>query len=115
MSKHSDLSAMSTCSRLDLIKTIAVKNGYSIPFTRNIVNRFLDEIIDELGKGNRVEFRRFGVFKLKTREGGYKMRNPRTNEIVGVRPKHKAAVFQPSSTLKELLNGRDTDESLQDV
>jgi len=42
-----------------------------------VVQKFLDEVIKELGKGNRLEFRDFGVFETKIRKAR-RAQNPKT-------------------------------------
>ena len=46
------------------------------------MQQFLDEIVNELGKGNRLEFRDFGVFETKIRKA--QAQNPKTLEPVAV-------------------------------
>jgi len=50
------------------------------------VQAFLNEVIDELAKGNRLEFRDFGVFEVRERAARM-AQNPRTLERVPVPPK----------------------------
>ncbi len=66
---------------------------------KKIVQKTLDEIISSLEKGQTVELRNFGVFKVKSRRGRMG-RNPRTGEEVPVPPK-KVAVFKPGLIMKK--------------
>jgi integration host factor subunit beta len=66
---------------------------------KKVVQKTLDVIIDSLAKGEKVELRNFGVFKVKERKGRTG-RNPRTGEIVPVPPK-KVVVFKPGLIMKE--------------
>ena len=50
---------------------------------KNITQQFLDEIIAELGRSNRLEFRDFGVFECKQRAARV-AQNPKTMERVMV-------------------------------
>ena len=43
----------------------------------------MDQIIDELSRGNRIEFREFGIFELKRRKPRT-ARNPKTGDSVQV-------------------------------
>ena len=65
---------------------------------KRVVQKTLDEIVAALAKGERVELRNFGIFKVKSR-GGRTGRNPRTGEAVPVPPK-KVAVFKPGLIMK---------------
>ncbi|TQM90080.1 HU family DNA-binding protein [Roseinatronobacter monicus] len=68
-----------------------------------VVDAVFDEITDALARGNRVEFRGFGVFAPKQR-GGRIGRNPKTGESVQVAPK-QIAMFRASKALLARLNG----------
>ena len=66
---------------------------------KRIVQKTLDEIISSLEKGQTVELRNFGVFKVKSRRGRMG-RNPRTGEEVPV-PAKWVAVFKPGLIMKK--------------
>jgi integration host factor subunit beta len=63
-------------------------------------------IIDALHRGEKIELRGFGSFRLRQREPR-KGRNPKTGDKVDVPPK-KVPYFKPGKELKDLLN-RDAD------
>ncbi len=65
---------------------------------KKIVQRTLDVILESLERGETVELRNFGVFKVKNRRGRLG-RNPRTGEEVSV-PEKKVVVFKPGLVLK---------------
>ncbi|HIG47868.1 MAG TPA: hypothetical protein EYQ20_16075, partial [candidate division Zixibacteria bacterium] len=46
---------------------IAERTGETKVVTKSIIQMFLDEIIRELSSGNRLEFRDFGVFEVRSR------------------------------------------------
>ena len=54
----------------------------------------------ELGRGQRIELRRFGVFNVKPRKTGIG-RNPRTGQQVSI-PPGKAVRFKPGKELQAL-------------
>jgi integration host factor subunit beta len=66
---------------------------------KEIIQSFLDEIIEELGRGNRLEFREFGVFEIQER-AARKALNPRTREKVGVPARH-VVKFKVGRLMKE--------------
>ncbi len=72
-----------TVTKRELCERIAKKTGYAQVVTKEVVQMFLDEIIAELAKGNRMEFRNFGVFDTRL-QPPRKARNPRTEEVVDV-------------------------------
>ena len=51
-----------TITKKELVARIAERTTQTKVVARDIIQMFLDEIIDELGRGNRLEFREFGVF-----------------------------------------------------
>ncbi|MFQ5412958.1 MAG: HU family DNA-binding protein [Phycisphaerae bacterium] len=58
---------MATVTKKDLIDRIADLLSLKRVVVKKVVQSFLDEIVGELGDGNRLEFRDFGVFESKVR------------------------------------------------
>ena len=77
---------MTTITKKELVNRIAERTGQTKVVTKEIIQLFLDQIIDELSRGNRLEFREFGVFEVKPRRAR-RAQNPRTLEKVDVPPK----------------------------
>jgi integration host factor subunit beta len=88
-----------TVTKKELVSRIAERTGQTKVITKDIIQMFLDEIINELGKGNRLEFREFGVFEIKER-AARKAQNPRTLEKVQV-PAKKVVKFKVGRLMKE--------------
>lgn len=65
---------------------------------KKVVQKTLDAIVESLERGETVELRNFGVFKVKNRRGRIG-RNPRTGDEVQV-PEKKVVVFKPGLILK---------------
>ena len=82
-----------------MVARIADKTAQTKVVARDIVQLFLDEIIRELGQGNRLEFREFGVFEIKER-AARRAQNPRTLEKVDV-PAKRVVKFRVGRTMKE--------------
>lgn len=89
-------------NKSELIKTLAEDKAMHVDVASDIVNAFIDSIKDSLLRGERVEIRGFGSFKIKEYKG-YVGRNPKTGEVVSVNPK-KLPFFRPGKELKEYLN-----------
>ena len=83
---------MPTTTKKDLIDRIADETKYKRNDVRAIVQAFLDTVITELGDGNRLEFRDFGVFELRERAPRM-AQNPRTLERVPV-PARRTVKFK---------------------
>ena len=67
----------------DLISEFSEKNNISIADSEKLLDIIINEITFSLAKGNRAEFRGFGVFAPSIREAR-KARNPRTGESIEV-------------------------------
>lgn len=87
-----------------LVQTIAQQNMHLYHRdVERIINTILDEIIDALAQGDRVELRGFGAFSVKEREARIG-RNPRTGETVSVTAK-RVPFFKTGKELRERMNG----------
>jgi integration host factor subunit beta len=75
-----------------------------IPKTRAeaFVNVFFEAVADAMKRGDKVEIRGFGSFSVR-RYGSYTGRNPKTNELVQVRPK-RLPFFRVGRQLREMIN-----------
>lgn len=102
---------MATVTKKELIERIAEEHGLKRVNVRVIVQAFLDTIVDELSKGNRLEFRDFGVFESKTR-APRKAQNPKTLDKVTV-PSRRTVKFKVGRVMKMRLheNPPDIDEA----
>lgn len=88
----------------ELIERLAAENPHL--FHRdieNIVNAILDEVVDALKSGDRVELRGFGAFSVKNRPARIG-RNPRTGQKVEVTEKY-VPFFKTGKEMRERLNG----------
>jgi nucleoid DNA-binding protein len=74
---------MQTITKKQLTDRIADRTGQKRVLVKQVIQMFLDEIIDELAEGKRLEFRDFGVFETKRRKPRI-AQNPRTLERVHV-------------------------------
>jgi DNA-binding protein HU-beta/integration host factor subunit beta len=88
-----------TITKRDLVKRIADQTGQTKVLVRDILQRFLDEVSGELVSGNRLEFRKFGVFEVRQRPGRI-AQNPKTLQKVVVPPK-RVVKFKVGNVLKK--------------
>jgi len=95
---------MSTTRKKDLVDRIAESTQVKNALVKAIVQNFLDEIISELTKGNRLEFRDFGVFEVKKR-AARKAKNPKTLEPIDV-PARRRVKFKMGRIMKKKLSTR---------
>src|SRR6478609_6729414 len=107
---------MPTITKKELIDRIADGTGHRRVQVKKVVQQFLDEIVNELGKGNRLEFRDFGVFETKVRKAR-KAQNPKTLEPVAV-PEKRTVKFKVGRLMKQKLGdmtGAAIDDEAGDV
>lgn len=88
-------------TKKEIVLQIAGDTGLKQLDVKLVVQRVLDIIIESLAKGETVELRNFGIFKIKSRRGRTG-RNPRTGVTVPVPPK-KVAVFKPGLIMKQKI------------
>lgn len=100
---------MATITKKELIDRIAEKTGNKRVVVKRVVQAFLDDIVSELGRGNRLEFRDFGVFESKHRAARV-AQNPKTLERVEVPPK-RTVKFKVGRLMKVRLLHEDMKES----
>jgi integration host factor subunit beta len=111
---------MATITKKELIDRISEKTSNKRVVVKRVIQAFLDDIIEELGQGNRLEFRDFGVFESKQRAARV-AQNPKTLERVQVPPKRtvkfkvgrlmKLRLHRSDALPAELLNPKDYDDS----
>jgi integration host factor subunit beta len=94
---------VTTTTRKDLTDRIAESTGTKQAIVTRVVQQFFDEITSELAKGNRLEFRDFGIFETKTTPRRI-AQNPKTLEKVRV-PAKRRIVFRAGRMMREGLNG----------
>jgi len=92
---------MATVTKKELIDRIAERTQAKRVLVKRITQTFLDEIIAELRKNNRLEFRDFGVFETRTRAARI-AQNPKTLERVEVPPK-RTVKFKMGRLMRENL------------
>lgn len=93
---------MGTVTKKELIDRIAEKTQAKRVAVKRVIQAFLDEITDELREDNRLEFRDFGVFEIRTRAARV-AQNPKTLERVHVPPK-RTVKFKMGRLMREILS-----------
>jgi integration host factor subunit beta len=92
---------MSTITKKELIDRIADLTDQKRVDVKKVIQQFLDEVVVELGKGNRLEFRDFGVFETKLRKAR-RAQNPKTLAPVTV-PQKRTVKFKVGRLMKQRL------------
>lgn len=101
-----------TVTKRELVNRIAEDTGQTKVVVRDVIQRFLESVIDELSVGNRLEFRDFGVFEVRERAARV-AQNPRTLEKVPV-PAKRVVKFKVGRVMRqrvcdEIASGDEAD------
>ncbi len=91
---------MATKTKKELVLKIATECNLAPNDVRRVVQSLLDNLIDGLAKGDRYEFRDFGVFEVVVRKQKIG-RNPKNAGVAIVIPERKAVKFTPGKKMKE--------------
>ena len=86
----------------DLIIKFSEKNNITVKDAERVLEIVINEITSALSKGNRVEFRGFGVFNPSVRVART-ARNPKTGETINV-PPTTIPTFRMAKKFFEKLN-----------
>ena len=92
---------MATVSKKEIVKKIADNTQIKRAVVKRIAQSFIDEIVSELEKGNRLEFRGFGIFETRNKPPRIAL-NPKTMEPVKVGAK-RTVKFKMSKLMTEKL------------
>jgi integration host factor subunit beta len=93
---------MATITKKKLIQVISQQRGVHPNDVRNVIQSFLDTMTEYLSKGDRLEFRDFGVFEIVERKQKIG-RNPKNAAVPIVIPARLAVKFTPGKKMKKLL------------
>jgi integration host factor subunit beta len=89
-------------NKSQLIQALAKEEDLPLKKAEEVVNTVFSEMENALVRGERVEIRGLGSFKVKRYEG-YKGRNPKTGEVIEVAQK-KLPFFKVGKELKERVD-----------
>ncbi len=90
-----------TTTKKELVDRVADLTANKRVVAKKVIQTFLNQIIDELGKGNRLEFRDFGVFETKLRAARVGQ-NPKTLERVQI-PAKRSVRFKAGQIMKQRI------------
>ena len=89
-------------NKSQLIEALAKAENLTLKKAEEVVTTVFGDMEDALIRGERVEIRGFGSFKIKHYEG-YEGRNPKTGEVIHVAAK-KLPFFKVGKELKERVD-----------
>lgn len=87
-----------TVAKRKIAEVIALRRDLSHSLILQIVQEFLEEMVNELAQGHRLEFRNFGIFELIERKPRMAL-NPKTLAKVAV-PRKVVVKFKAGRMMK---------------
>ncbi len=89
-------------TKAELVEQVADAAGLTKKHAEVVVGTVFSSITDAVHRGEKVELRGFGSFRMRRREP-HRGRNPKSGEQVDV-PSKRVAYFKPAKELKALIN-----------
>jgi len=86
-------------TKKEIVTRIADETNIKQIDVKKVVQMTLDIVIESLAKGETVELRNFGIFKVKSRKARLG-RNPKTGTSVQI-PEKKVVTFKAGLVMKE--------------
>ena len=93
---------MKTITRADVAEAIYEEIGLSRKDSNDILDMILDEMTNELVKGNDVKLSSFGTFALRNKKARAG-RNPKTGVEAVISPR-RVISFKPAQTMRKIIN-----------
>ena len=94
-------------TKAELVEDVARAAELTKKDAERLVELVFESIIETLNRGEKIELRGFGSFRVRER-GARRGRNPKTGAPVDI-PAKRVPYFKPGKELKELIND-ETDE-----
>jgi integration host factor subunit beta len=91
-----------TMTKAELVEEVARAAELTKKDSEVIVDEVFKNIIQSLNKGEKIELRGFGSFRVRERDAR-RGRNPKTGDPVDI-PAKRVPYFKPGKELKELIN-----------
>jgi integration host factor subunit beta len=89
-------------TKAELVEEVANESELTKKDAEVIVQTVLDSITESLQRGEKIELRGFGSFRIRKRSSR-QGRNPKTGTGVSVPPK-RVPYFKPGKEIKDLVN-----------
>ena len=89
-------------TKAELVEDVARAAELTKKDAKRLVELVFESIIETLNRGEKIELRGFGSFRVRER-GARRGRNPKTGAPVDI-PAKRVPYFKPGKELKELIN-----------
>ena len=97
---------MPNLTKRDMVTSISEEVGITQDQTFAVIQKVLENIIDNLAEGNNVELRNFGVFEVRLTKAKVG-RNPNKPEAEVIIPQRAVVKFKSGKILKQQLKKID--------
>ena len=92
----------SVMTKAELVEEVAKASELTKKDAERLVEIVFQSLIETLNKGEKIELRGFGSFRLRERNSR-RGRNPKTGSSVDI-PAKRVAYFKPGKELREIIN-----------
>ena len=94
-------------TKKDLVNSIYMQLGFSKLISENLIDDFIQIIIQSFLKEKKIKLSRFGTFEIRYKRSRIG-RNPKTKESKEISSR-KVLLFKPSKEFKKLVNSKDNE------
>ena len=91
-------------TKKDLINLVYMQIGFSKQITGNLLEEFLDLIIQNLNSEKKIKISKFGTFSIRKKKPRIG-RNPKTKEEKKISERN-VVTFKPSKEFKQFVNSQ---------
>ena len=98
-------------TKAELVEDVARAAELTKKDAERLVELVFESIIETLNRGEKIELRGFGSFRVRER-GARRGRNPKTGAPVDI-PAKRVPYFKPGKELKELINDEADEQPSQ--
>ena len=94
-------------TKKDLVNSIYMQLGFSKLISENLIDDFIQIIIQSFLEEKKIKLSRFGTFEIRYKRSRIG-RNPKTKESKEISSR-KVLLFKPSKEFKKLVNSKDNE------
>ena len=94
-------------TKKDLVNSIYMQLGFSKLISENLIDDFIQIIIQCFLEEKKIKLSRFGTFEIRHKRSRIG-RNPKTKESKEISSR-KVLLFKPSKEFKKLVNSKDNE------
>ena len=94
-------------TKKDLVNSIYMQLGFSKLISENLIDDFIQIIIQSFLKEKKIKLSKFGTFEIRHKRSRIG-RNPKTKESKEISSR-KVLLFKPSKEFKKLVNSKDNE------